>query len=115
MATEGVEGIYIETHSWGKTAKFFQSLGFNVEFTSEHGSGILRNGAGGPYLVLTEVPEDQKPNIQLVLRVADAEEFVAGPGVTVVEPFAETHYGANQMTVRDPDGRDWALEAPVKK
>ena len=28
-------------------------------------------------------------------------------------PFADTHYGTREMTVRDPDGRVWSLQAPV--
>jgi hypothetical protein len=115
MATEGVEGVYLETHNWGKTAKFLQTLGFDLEFSSDDGSGVLRNPDGGPYLVVREVPEDQQPEIQVVLRVADAQAFRPGPSVEVVSQFEETHYGTHRMTVADPDGRNWAIEAPVKK
>ena len=46
MATKGIEALFLETHNWGKTAKFFQELGYEVEFTTDHGSGQLRNGDG---------------------------------------------------------------------
>ena len=46
MATEGIEGIYVETHNWGKTARFFRELGFAIEFETDHGSGMLRCGDG---------------------------------------------------------------------
>jgi hypothetical protein len=32
MTTEGIEAIFLETHNWGKAAKFFQDLGFELEF-----------------------------------------------------------------------------------
>ncbi|QCX74494.1 hypothetical protein C9F11_03955 [Streptomyces sp. YIM 121038] len=32
--------------------------------------------------------------------------------VEVVTPFEDTHYGTREMTVRDPDGRLWSLQAP---
>jgi hypothetical protein len=48
MSTEGIEAVFLETHNWGKTAKFFTEL------------------------------------------------------------------GTREMTVRDPDGRLWNLQAPAK-
>ncbi|MBB6347330.1 VOC family protein [Nonomuraea muscovyensis] len=114
MTTEGIEGVYVETHNWGKAAKFLQALGYNVEFATEDGSGMLRNG-DGPYLLLAEIPEDRKPEVQVVLRVADAGAFSAEESLEVVTPFEETHYGTQEMKVRDPDGRVWSLQAPIKK
>ena len=80
MPTEGIEAVFLATRNWGKAAKFFQGLGFELEFSTDHNSGQLRNG-DGPYLFIAEVPPDQ-----------DWE-----------------------MTVRDPDGRIWALQAPAKR
>ncbi|MET9340074.1 VOC family protein [Nonomuraea sp. NPDC003804] len=113
MATEGIEGVYLETHNWGKAAKFLQALGFDVEFATDHGSGMFRRG-DGPYLLLAEVPEDKRPDTQVVLRVTDAEAFPADPSLDVVSPFEETHYGTRRLTLRDPDGRLWSVEAPAK-
>jgi uncharacterized glyoxalase superfamily protein PhnB len=28
--------------------------------------------------------------------------------------FLETHFGTREMTVRDPDGRLWSLQAPAR-
>ncbi|NUW35623.1 VOC family protein [Nonomuraea sp. SMC257] len=114
MTTEGIEGVYLETHNWGKSAKFLQALGYNVDFATEDGSGMLRN-SDGPYLLLAEVPENQKPEVQVVLRVPDADAFNVEESVEVVTPFEETHYGTQEMKVRDPDGRIWSLQAPIKK
>ncbi|WP_163508931.1 VOC family protein [Fodinicola acaciae] len=108
MTTEGIEGVFLETHNWGKSAKFFQKLGYEVRFSSDDGSGVLQNGTA-PYLVLVEVPESQQPQMQLVLKVTDPGSFQ--PDVDVVTPFEDTHYGAKRMTVRDPDGRLWSIEA----
>ncbi|OXM65679.1 VOC family protein [Amycolatopsis vastitatis] len=113
MTTEGIEALYLETHNWGKAAKFFQALGYELEFATDHNSGQLRNG-DGPWLFVAEVPETQEPRTQIVFKVPDAGAFRADDIVEVVTPFEETHYGTREMTVRDPDGRTWTLSAPGK-
>jgi uncharacterized glyoxalase superfamily protein PhnB len=113
VATEGIEAVFLTTHNWGKAAKFFQALGYELEFATDHDSGQLRNG-DGPYVFIAEVPEDQEPQTQIVLKVIDAETFRPDPAVEVVTPFEDTHYGAKEMTVRDPDGRLWSLQAPAE-
>lgn len=114
MTTQGIEAIFLETHNWGKSAKFFQALGFELEFSTDHNSGQLRGG-DGPYLFIAEVPEDRAPGIQVVLKAPDREAFHPDPVVEVVTPFEDTHYGTREMTVRDPDGRLWTLQAPAAK
>ena len=109
--TDGIEAVFLETHNWGKSAKFFQALGFELELETGHGSGQLRHG-DGPYLFIAEIPEDRDPGVQLVLKVADEAALALDPIVEVVAPFADTHYGTREMTVRDPDGRLWSLQAP---
>ena len=59
MKTEGVEAIFLTTHNWGRSAKFFQSLGYTLDFETDHNSGQLRNGPG-PYLFIAEVPADRR-------------------------------------------------------
>jgi uncharacterized glyoxalase superfamily protein PhnB len=114
MTTDGIEAVYMETHNWGKAAKFFQALGFDLEFATDHNSGMLRNRQG-PYLFIAEVPEGQPTGMQLVLKAADADASKLDAAVEVVTPFEETHYGAKEMTIRDPDGRTWILQAPDEK
>ncbi len=111
MADRGVEAIYLETHNWGKAAKFFQHLGFELEFATDHNSGQLRSGEG-PYLFIAEVPADREPGMQVVLKVPDEQGVPADLPGQVVAPFADTHYGTREMTVCDPDGRTWTLQAP---
>lgn len=110
MATEGIEAVFLTTHNWGKSAKFFQSLGFNLEFDTGHNSGQLRSGAG-PYLFIAEIPAAQTPEMQVVLKVSDEQSCHPGAPVEVVAPFEDMHWGTREMTVRDPDGRIWRLQA----
>jgi len=108
MATEGIEAVFLETHNWGKAAKFFQPLGFELEFSTDHNSGQLRNG-GGPNVFIAEIPEAQETHMQIALKLAGA--FRPDPALEVVTPLEDTHYGTKEMTVRDPDGRLWTLQA----
>ena len=110
MSTEGIEALFLETHNWGKAAKFLQALGFELDFETDHSSGQLRNG-DGPSVFVAEIPADRKPRMQLVLKVSDADRLHLDPAVEVVAPFEDTHYGTREMTVRDPDGRLWTLQA----
>src|SRR6201995_1336820 len=113
MTTEGIEAVFLTTHNWGTAAKFFQGLGYRLEFDTGHSSGQLRNG-DGPFVFIAEVPADQAPDPRIVLKVPDGDAFQADPIVEVVTPFEDTHFGTREMTVRDPDGRLWSLQAPVK-
>lgn len=114
MATEGIEAVFLETHNWGRAAKFFQALGYDLEFATDHNSGRFRAG-DGPYVFIAEVPEDREPRTRIVLKVPDADAFRADPAVEVVTPFEDTHFGTRMMAVRDPDGRLWSLQAPAAK
>jgi hypothetical protein len=113
MSTQGIEAVFLTTHNWGKATKFFQALGFTLELETDHHSGQLRNGSG-PYVFIAEIPEDQEPQAQLVLKLSDADTFKPDAIVDVVTPFENTHWGTREMTVRDPDGRIWRLQAPLK-
>lgn len=112
MSTDGIGAVYVTTHNWGKTAKFFQSLGFELDFETDHNSGQLRNG-DGPHVFVAEVPTEE-PSLQLVLKVEDEDKVRLDPSVEVVTPFEDTHYGTREMVVRDPDGRQWTLQAAKK-
>jgi uncharacterized glyoxalase superfamily protein PhnB len=110
MSTERIEAVFLTTHNWGKSAKFFQALGFALDFETDHNSGQLRNG-DGPYLFIAEVPASQQVEAQVVLKVVDADAVRPEAIVDVVTPFENTHWGTREMTVRDPDGRIWRLQA----
>jgi uncharacterized glyoxalase superfamily protein PhnB len=110
MTTNGFEAVFLTTHNWGKAAKFFQALGFELDFATDHNSGQLRKGAG-PFVFIAEIPEDQEPAMQLVIGLANEDAVGPDSVVEVVTPFEDTHYGTREMTVRDPDGRTWTLQA----
>lgn len=112
MTTDGIGAVHLTTHNWGRTAKFLQSLGFRLDFETDHSSGQLSNGDGPPVFV-AEVPT-QEPSMRLVLTVADEAQVRLDPSVEVVTPFADTHYGTREMVVRDPDGRTWTVQASAK-
>jgi hypothetical protein len=112
VATQGIEGIVIETHNWGKTVAFWQALGYKLVFETDHHSGQLE-AASGPYLFVAERPESQAlAPITLQLRVADAEQFELPANVEAVDDFAETHWSTLLRGVTDPDGRRVELQAP---
>jgi uncharacterized glyoxalase superfamily protein PhnB len=52
--------------------------------------------------------------MRLVIKAADEDSVRPDPAVEVVTPFEDTHFGTREMTVRDPDGRLWNLQARVK-
>ncbi len=112
MKTDGIEAIYLTTHNWGKAAKFFRSLGFALEFETDHNSGQLRSG-NGPAVFIAEIPESEEPATQVVLKIPDSDDALSD-ALDVVTPFEDTHWGTRDMTVRDPDGRIWRLQAPGK-
>ncbi|KAF1049540.1 VOC family protein [Xylophilus sp.] len=114
MTTERIESLFLTTHTWGQAAKFFQSLGFSLEFETDHHSGQFRSRGDGPYLFIAEVPASEPPAVQAVLKVPDEAAFEAAAGVELLTPFEDTHWGSRDATVRDPDGRIWRLQAPAR-
>ncbi|CAB3884751.1 VOC family protein [Achromobacter ruhlandii] len=111
--TGGIDGILIETHNWGSSVAFWQDLGYELEFETDHHSGRLRHPDGGPYLFVAERPRDQALQIVLGLAVPDAKQFAQPRGGKIVRPFEEQHWPALQMLLADPDGRPVAVEAPL--
>ncbi|MBJ6759174.1 hypothetical protein JGU66_00275 [Myxococcaceae bacterium JPH2] len=113
MATEGIEGLLIETHNWGKTVAFWKALGYEVEFETDHHSGRLRHPSGGPYLFVAERPPDQELKVVPAVAVKDASRFSPPSSATVLRPFAPQHWPALEMLLADPDGRDLSVQAPL--
>ena len=113
MTTEGIEGLFIETHNWGKTVAFWKALGYELEFETDHHSGRLRHPKGGPYLFVAERPADRPLQLQPVLAVRDAANFSPPSSGSVVRPFEAQHWGVLEMQLADPDGRHLGLQAPL--
>jgi hypothetical protein len=107
--SEGVETIVLETHNFGKTAKFWQQLGYELTFESDHGSGLLVNKSGGPALFIAERPRTQALRIELHLKSPDAKTRPPAP-VEIVGDWQPSHWGTQLLEIRDPDGRTHFLE-----
>jgi len=112
MATDGIEGFYVETRNYGATAAFWSSLGFRKVLETDHGSGQWDHPAGGPFVFIAE-QHDRDLEMHPMLRVADAAAFNPARTPEFVQPFTLQHWGALEAIVRDPDGRNVSLHAPV--
>jgi hypothetical protein len=112
VATEGIEGLYVETRNYGATAAFWASLGFTSTFESDHASGQWTHPGGGPYVFIAE-QQDRELQTHPILRVADATAFRPDRTPDVVHDFTPQHWGVVEAVVRDPDGRPVSLQAPV--
>lgn len=113
MKSEGIDGILIETHNWGRTVAFWQDLGYEIEFETDHHSGRLRHPRGGPYIFIAERPHDHRLQLVLGIAVTDAAQFSPPRAGTVVRPFEKQHWPVLQMMLEDPDGRQLSVEAPL--
>lgn len=112
MATQGIEGLYVETRNYGATAAFWASLGFTKQFETGHGSGQWHHPDGGPYLFISEHHAGELAT-HPILRVADATAFAPDREPEYARPFTPQHWGVVEALVRDPDGRPVSLQAPV--
>ena len=84
--------MFLKTHNWGKAARFFQALGFELEFETDHNSGQLRNG-DGPYVFIAEVPERRGARGAARAEGRRCRRVQPDPAVEVVSAFEDTHYG----------------------
>jgi hypothetical protein len=112
VATEGFEGFYVETRNYGATASFWASLGFKNTFETDHGSGQWEHPGGGPYVFINE-QHDGELETHPILRVQDATTFAPDRAPEFVQPFTPEHWGVVEALIRDPDGRNVSLQAPL--
>jgi hypothetical protein len=113
VTTQGFEHLYLETHNWGKSVAFWEALGFKVDFETDHHSGQLV-AANGTRLFLAEQSPADPVGSDVYLGVAESGTRPAD-NVEVVFEWAPTHWGTQVMTVRDPDGRLFRLEAATER
>ncbi len=112
MATEGIEGYYVDTRNYGATAAFWASLGFENVFETDHGSGQWHHPRGGPYVFINE-QHDADLETRPILKVADATTFAPARVPDYAQPFTPEHWGVVEAKLRDPDGRIVSLQAPL--
>ena len=113
MTTKGIDVLLFETHNFGKTVSFWKSLGYELEFETDHQSGRLRHPAGGPALFIAERPPGHVLQVVPGLSVESAAAFEPPKSGSVQRPFIVEHWGALQSLLLDPDGRQIAIEAPL--
>ena len=94
MATRGFELVYLETHNWGKSAAFWEQLGFKVEFEqTERGRSGLLVSENGTRIFLEEKDLQDPLALDLYLGVPDEDACQPGPPVEVIRSFTPTHWG----------------------
>ncbi len=113
MKTEGIQGLLVETHNWGKTVAFWRELGFELEKETENHWGLLRHPGSGPYVFVTERPEGHPLAIVPILGVPDAAGFLPPSAGSVRRPFEAQHWSALEMLLADPDAREVSVQAPM--
>lgn len=111
-ATEGIEGIHVETRDYAATSAFWSALGFRAEFETGHGSGRWRHAAGGIYVFISE-QHDRPLSLYPVLRVGDAADFERAVSVEFAQPFTPQHWGVVEAHALDPDGRVLSVQGPL--
>ena len=111
MSTNGFDHIYVETHNWGRAVAFWQRLGFELEFDTGHGSGMLRHPSGGPSVFVAEQSIEDPLATEVYLGAS--ADFVVPDGVEMVSPFHDTHWGTRVLVIQDPDGHRFRVEAPA--
>ena len=114
MATEGFEGFYVETRNYGATAAFWASLGFENVFATGHGSGQWEHPAGGAYVFINE-QHDAELETHPILHVTDSTAFTPDRTPDFAQPFTPQHWAVVEALIRDPDGRNVGLQAPLPK
>ena len=106
--TRGIEYVYLETHNWGKTVKFWQALGFALEL--DLGSaGRLVHPDGGTAVFVEDVPEGKPLANQLYLRALRPEGCPDSPA-EIAKDWHASHWGTQLLELRDPDGRTVILQ-----
>jgi hypothetical protein len=113
MNTNGIAGLLIETHNWGKSVAFWKALGYELEFETDHHSGQLRHPSGGPFLFIAERAAGTPLQMYPMLAVDKAEKFTPPTSGTVERPFEAQHWHVLEMLLADPDGRRLSVQAPL--
>ncbi|MCA9726142.1 MAG: VOC family protein [Candidatus Eisenbacteria bacterium] len=106
--TNGISYIYVETHNWGKTVKFWQQMGFELQLDLGS-SGTLVHPAGGSSLFIQEVPADRALEIHMCLAAPDDQSTPGAPAV-VTKTWHDSHWGTRLLNMQDPDGRAAVIE-----
>ena len=108
MTTNGITGLAVETHNWGKSVAFWQELGYELE-----DSLLLRHPAGGPFVYLIEQPAAQHLEIRPIVAIDDIADFSPPVAGIVQRGFEPQHWGVSEMLPLDPDRRRISVQGPL--
>ncbi len=100
MSSNGIEGLIVETHNWGKSVAFWRELGYDLVH-----SLLLRHPAGGPFIYRVERPETQNLEVVPIVAAEDTTTFTAPAAGTVQRGFEPQRWGVSEMLLLDPDRR----------
>ena len=108
MSSNGIEGLIVETHNWGKSVAFWRDLGYDLER-----SLLLRHPAGGPFIYLVERPATQNLEVLPIVGVNDSTTFTPPAAGKVQRGFEPQHWGVFEMLLLDPDRRPISVQGPL--
>ena len=100
--TNGIDYVYLETHNFGKTVKFWQEMGFTLELDMGT-SGRVVHPAGGAAIFVEEISPDRKPEMRLHLDASEKTQPAAS--VEVVKDWHPSHWGTELLETKDADER----------
>lgn len=108
MTSNGVVGLIVDTHNWGKSVAFWRDLGYDLE-----NSLLLRHPAGGPVVYLIEQPDGEDLEIRPIVAIDDSATFTPPAAGTVERGFEPQHWGVSEMLLLDPDRRGISIQGPL--
>ncbi len=108
MSSNGIAGLIVETHNWGKSVAFWRDLGYTME-----DSLVLRHPAGGPFVYLNEQPDSHNLEVIPIVAIEDSATFTPPTAGTVQREFEPQHWRVSEMLLLDPDGRPISVQGPL--
>lgn len=118
MGVRNVQHILIETARLDECIEFWLGLGFQIQKVWLADRRYIRFAADGAWIVLTQAPEGQEPAPPVVHLAADRPDGVQqwaldSEHVEVLSEFTPVDREVQTMRVRDPEGRVFAIDAPM--
>ena len=113
IGTQGIEGLYIETHNWGKTVAFWQAMGYELDVRDGSRFRSADPSLRWPLLVRRRATASKSLETYPIVRTDDASTFTSPTGAAIDKPFTPEHWGVVEMQVVDPDGRHVSVQAPL--
>ena len=108
MNSNGIDGLIVDTHNWGKSVAFWRELGYELE-----DSLVLRHPVGGPFIYLIEQPQTQSLEIRPIVAVDDAATFTPPTMSTIERGFEPQHWRVSEMLLLGPDRMRLSIQAPL--